>query len=81
MVNPETRIDVEVPDASILPLLSYTKYRVMIAPPLLSGAVNDIVMNPFPGVATTDVGSVGVPTSTDTVVELSLVPFSFMART
>ena len=53
----------------------------MTAPPLLSGALNDTVITPLPGVAFTDVGSVGVPTITDTVVESSLVPFSFIALT
>jgi hypothetical protein len=65
------------------PVLDVTVYDVIAEPPLLAGAVNVIVADPFPDTAETPVGDPGTVIGVTELeaVEEALVPFALVAVT
>jgi hypothetical protein len=59
LVRPETRIGLEVPEAVTGPGVQLTEYPVIAEPPLLAGALNEIVADPLPAIAVTFCGAPG----------------------
>jgi hypothetical protein len=82
-VSPVTVIGEPVPDAVKLPMFEVTVYDVIAEPPVLAGAVNEIVAEPFPAVAETPVGAPGALVGTTALLGLddALVPIAFVAVT
>jgi hypothetical protein len=60
-----------------------TVYEVIVAPPLLTGAVKVTVASPFPATATTEVGAPGTVAGTTELLvpEDGPVPYEFVAVT
>jgi hypothetical protein len=73
----------EPPVAVKLPVFELTVYVVIVAPPVLLGAVKEIVASPSPPVALTLVGAPGGPAGTTELLvpDDVLVPTAFVAVT
>jgi hypothetical protein len=82
-VRPVTVIGEPPPVALKPPIFEVTVYVVILAPPLDTGAVNEIVACPFPATAETPVGVPGTVTGVTELLDADavLVPMAFVAVT
>jgi hypothetical protein len=81
-VSPVTVMGV-VPPVALCPSFDVTVYRVIVVPPVFTGAVNEIVACPLPPIAITFVGASGILSGIIILllIDAILVPTAFVAVT